>query len=301
MHTTLAAVQMAMTDAIDENVATAERLVRAAAADGADIVLIPELFEGPYFCIDQLPGHFARALPIEGHPTVAHFQAVARELEVVLPISVYERAGQATFNTVVMIDADGSVLGTYRKSHIPDGPGYTEKYYFNPGDTGFRVWPTRHGSIGVAICWDQWFPEAARAMALRGAEFLLYPTAIGTEPPDPAWDSSGHWQRVMQGHSGANLTPVVAANRVGHEVGRGDDTLGRREITFYGSSFITDATGAKVAEAERAGEAVLTASFDRDELAQMRRAWGLFRDRRPDLYGPLLTLDGETGQRAGEL
>jgi N-carbamoylputrescine amidase len=299
--TTLAAIQMAMSDSVDDNVATAERLVREAAGQGANVVLIPELFEGPYFCIDQLPEHFDRARPIDGHPTIEHFRAVARELEVVLPISVYELAGQVTFNTVAILDADGSVLGTYRKSHIPDGPGYTEKYYFNPGDTGFRVWPTRYGTIGVAICWDQWFPESARAMALQGAEFLFYPTAIGTEPPDPAWDSAGHWQRVMQGHAGANLTPLVAANRIGHEVGRGDDTLGRREITFHGSSFIADPTGDKVAEADRASEAVLTATFDRDELRQMRHAWGLFRDRRPDLYGPLLTLDGSTGTRSGTL
>jgi N-carbamoylputrescine amidase len=297
--TTLAAIQMAMSDSVDDNVATAERLVRDAVGQGANIVLIPELFEGPYFCIDQLPEHFDRARPIDGHPTIEHFRAVARELEVVLPISVYELAGQVTFNTVAILDADGSVLGTYRKSHIPDGPGYTEKYYFNPGDTGFRVWPTRFGTIGVAICWDQWFPESARAMALQGAEFLFYPTAIGTEPPDPAWDSAGHWQRVMQGHAGANLTPLVAANRIGHEVGRGDDTLGRREITFHGSSFIADPTGAKVAEADRSSEAVLTATFDRDELRQMRHAWGLFRDRRPDLYGPLMTLDGSTGTRSG--
>jgi N-carbamoylputrescine amidase len=297
--TTLAAIQMAMSDSVDDNVATAERLVRDAVGQGANIVLIPELFEGPYFCIDQLPEHFDRARPIDGHPTIEHFRAVARELEVVLPISVYELAGQVTFNTVAIVDADGAVLGTYRKSHIPDGPGYTEKYYFNPGDTGFRVWPTRFGTIGVAICWDQWFPESARAMALQGAEFLFYPTAIGTEPPDPAWDSAGHWQRVMQGHAGANLTPLVAANRIGHEVGRGDDTLGRREITFHGSSFIADPTGAKVAEADRSSEAVLTATFDRDELRQMRHAWGLFRDRRPDLYGPLMTLDGSTGTRSG--
>ncbi|MEM8708723.1 MAG: N-carbamoylputrescine amidase [Actinomycetota bacterium] len=299
--TTLAAVQMAMTDSVEENVATAERLVRQAAAEGADIVLIPELFEGPYFCIDQLPEHFDRARPVEGHPTVEHFRSVASELGVVLPISIYEQAGQATFNTVVMIDADGAVLGTYRKSHIPDGPGYTEKYYFNPGDTGFRVWETRHGVIGVAICWDQWFPEAARAMALKGAEFLFYPTAIGTEPPDPTWDSTGHWQRAMQGHAAANLTPIVAANRIGHEVGKGDDTLGRREITFHGSSFIADPTGALAAEAGRDDEAVLTATFDREELARMRHSWGLFRDRRPDLYGPLLTLDGDSGRRLGDL
>ncbi len=285
----VAAVQMAMVDDVAANVATAERLVRRAAADGAQIVLIPELFEGPYFCIDQLPEHFDRATPLAGHPTVEHFRAVARELAVVLPLSVYERAGQATFNSVAIVDADGSVLGTYRKSHIPDGPGYTEKYYFNPGDTGFKVWHTRYATIGVAICWDQWFPETARAMALLGAELLFYPTAIGSEPPDPAWDSSGHWQRVMQGHAGANLMPLVAANRIGTE--HGTPTAGR-SITFYGSSFIADHTGAKVAEAGRTDEAVLTATFDLAELRRTRSAWGLFRDRRPDLYGVLLTLDG---------
>ena len=239
--------------------------MRAAAAEGAQIVLIPELFEGPYFCIDQLPEHFARARPLDGHPTVEHFRAVAAELDVVLPLSVYERAGQATFNTVVVVDADGAVLGSYRKSHIPDGPGYTEKYYFNPGDTGFRVWATTHATIGVGICWDQWFPESARCMALLGAEVLLYPTAIGSEPPDPSWDSSGHWQRVMQGHAGANLMPLVAANRTGLEVGAAGARA--RSITFYGSSFIADHTGAKVAEAGRDGEAVLTATFDLDALA----------------------------------
>jgi N-carbamoylputrescine amidase len=285
----VAAVQMAMVDDRAANVATAERLVRDAVAMGARIVLIPELFEGPYFCKDQLPEHLQRARPLDGHPTVEHFRRVAAELDVVLPLSLYERAGNALFNTVVVVDADGSVLGTYRKSHIPDGPGYTEKYYFSPGDTGFRVWATRHGRIGVGICWDQWFPEAARSMALLGAEVLLYPTAIGSEPPDPTWDSSGHWQRVMQGHAGANLVPLVAANRVGHEVGV------TTEITFYGSSFIADATGAKVAEAGRDGEAVLTASFDLAALDRQRLAWGLFRDRRPDLYGPLLTLDGHPG------
>ncbi len=293
MLTTVAALQMAMTNSVAENVATAERLVRQAAKEGAHIILIPELFEGPYFCIDQLPEHFDRARPLADHPTVEHFRAVAAELRVVLPLSVYERAGQATFNTVVMVDADGTVLGSYRKSHIPDGPGYTEKYYFNPGDTGFRVWPTRHGTIGVGICWDQWFPESARCMALLGAELLLYPTAIGSEPPAPEWDSSGHWQRVMQGHAGANLMPLVAANRVGCEVGLAAGVeLGQRAITFYGSSFIADSTGAKVAEAARQGEAVLTAAFDLAELRATRQSWGLFRDRRPDLYGPILTLDG---------
>lgn len=283
---TVAAVQMSMVDDVDTNVATAERLVREAAATGAQVVLIPELFEGPYFCKDQLAEHLGRARALEGHPTVEHFRRVASELEVVLPLSLYERAGNVLFNSVVVVDADGAVLGTYRKSHIPDGPGYTEKYYFSPGDTGFRVWSTHHGRIGVGICWDQWFPEAARVMALRGAEVLLYPTAIGSEPPDPSWDSSGHWQRVMQGHAAANLVPVVAANRVGHEVGR------TTSITFYGSSFITDATGAKVAEAGREGEAVLTATFDLATLDRQRLAWGLFRDRRPDLYGPLCSLEG---------
>ncbi len=290
---TLGAVQMAMVDDVDANVATAERLVRRAAAEGAQVVLLPELFEGPYFCIDQLPEHFARARPLDGHPTIERFRGVAAELDVVLPLSVYERAGQATFNTVAVVDAGGAVLGSYRKSHIPDGPGYTEKYYFNPGDTGFRVWATKHATIGVGICWDQWFPESARCMALLGAEVLLYPTAIGSEPPDPSWDSSGHWQRVMQGHAGANLMPLVAANRTGLEVG----AAGARSITFYGSSFIADHTGAKVAEAPRDGEAVLTATFDLDDLDTTRHAWGLFRDRRPDLYRPLLTLDGRDGFR----
>lgn len=285
----VAAVQMAMSDDVEVNVATAERLVRDAAGRGAQVILVPELFEGPYFCKDQLPEHLDRARPLDGHPTIEHFAAVAAELGVVLPLSVYERAGQALFNTVVIVDADGTVLGHYRKSHIPDGPGYTEKYYFSPGDTGFRVWPTRFATIGVGICWDQWFPEAARSMALLGAEVLLYPTAIGSEPPDPDWDSSGHWQRVMQGHAGANLMPVVAANRIGREVGQ------TCEITFYGSSFIADATGAKVAEAGRDGEAVLVASFDREALRAQRAAWGLFRDRRPELYGPIVTLDGRTG------
>jgi N-carbamoylputrescine amidase len=289
---TVAAVQMAMTEERDANVAAAEAQIRAAANRGAQVVLVPELFEGPYFCIDQLPEHLGRAHPLDGHPTVEHFQALAAELGIVLPCNVYEQAGQARFNTVVVIDADGTVLGTYRKSHIPDGPGYTEKYYFSPGDTGFRAWRTHHGVIGIAICWDQWFPEAARALALAGAEVLLYPTAIGSEPPDPTWDSSGHWQRVMQGHAGANLTPLVAANRIGHEVGQ------TCSITFYGSSFIADNTGAKVAEAGRDTEAVLVASFDREALARQRSAWGLFRDRRPDLYGPLLTLDGRTQHRS---
>jgi N-carbamoylputrescine amidase len=276
---TLAAVQMSMADDPAVNVATAERLVRDAAAAGAGLVLIPELFERPYWCKDQSPEYFSWAQPVHGHPAVEHFRGVARELGVVLPLSIYERDGNATFNTMVMVDSDGAVLGPYRKSHIPDGPGYQEKYYFNPGDTGFRVWSTAVGRVGVGICWDQWFPEAARCMALDGAEILCYPTAIGSEPPDPSWDSSGHWQRVMQGHAGANLVPLVAANRYGREVGA------TCEVTFYGSSFIADVTGATVAEAGRGTDAVLTATFDLDECARTRSGWGIFRDRRPDLYG----------------
>ena len=284
---TVAAIQMSMAVDVATNVATAERLVRVAAASGAQVILIPELFEGHYFCKDQRASELARALPIEGHPTIEHFMKLAQELGVVLPISVYEQANNTLFNTVAMIDADGSMLGIYRKSHIPDGPGYTEKYYFSPGDTGFQVWNTRFGNIGVGICWDQWFPEAARAMALMGAELLLYPTAIGSEPPNPTWDSSMHWQRVMQGHAGANLMPVIAANRTGREVGVNN------EIMFYGSSFIADATGAKVAEADREEETVLTATFDLDAVRAMRLGWGVFRDRRPELYIPLITLDGD--------
>lgn len=282
----VAAVQMAMTDDIATNVATAERLVRDAASRGARLVQIPELFEGHYFCIDQLAEHMSRARPLEGHPTIAHFARLAAELGVVLPVSFFERANNAAFNSVAIIDADGTVLGVYRKSHIPDGPGYSEKYYFNPGDTGFRVWNTKVGRIGVAICWDQWFPESARVLALRGAEVILYPTAIGSEPLDPSWDSSRHWQRVMQGHAGANLVPVIAANRVGVEIGR------QHTLTFYGTSFIAGPTGEVIVEADRTSEAVITAEFDLDAVAALRHSWGVFRDRRPELYEPIVRLDG---------
>ena len=282
----VAAVQMAMTDDIDVNVATAERLVREAASRGARLVQIPELFEGHYFCTDQLAEHMSRARPLDGHPTIAHFARVAAELGVVLPVSFFERANNAAFNSVAIIDADGTVLGVYRKSHIPDGPGYSEKYYFNPGDTGFRVWDTKVGRIGVAICWDQWFPESARVLALRGAEVILYPTAIGSEPHDPTYDSSRHWQRVMQGHAGANLVPVIAANRVGVETGR------QHTLTFYGTSFIAGPTGEVIVEADRTSEAVITAEFDLDAVAALRHSWGVFRDRRPELYEPIVRLDG---------
>lgn len=283
---TVAAIQMACGEDREANVARAVERVRAAAAEGAEIVLLPELFEGPYFCKEQDSRHFALAAPYRDNPTLARLSELAAELRVVLPVSFFEAANNALFNSVAVIDADGRPLGLYRKSHIPDGPGYSEKFYFAPGDTGFRAWSTRHGRIGVGICWDQWFPESARAMALMGAELLFYPSAIGSEPSDPEWDSSGHWRRVMQGHAGANLTPLVAVNRVGTERAR------RTEITFYGTSFIADETGAVVSEAGRDSEEIITARFDLAAIAARRRNWGVFRDRRPELYGPLLTLDG---------
>jgi N-carbamoylputrescine amidase len=250
------------------------------------VVLIQELFETPYFCKDHAPKHFELARPLEGHPAVEHFSRLARELGVVLPVSLFERANNSFFNTVVMVDANGAVLGSYRKSHIPEGPGYHEKFYFSPGDTGFKVFDTKFAKIGIAICWDQWFPETARCMALLGAEVLLYPTAIGSEPHDPDVDSSGHWQRTMQGHAAANIMPLVASNRIGVETGE------KYSMTFYGSSFIASHTGEKVAEADRASETVLTATFDLDAVRRYRQAWGIFRDRRPDLYYPILSLDG---------
>jgi len=268
---------MSMTDVVSENVATAERLVRQAASQGARLILIPELFEGRYFCEDQRAEHLERARPLDGHPTIAHFSALAKELKVVLPVSFYERDVNTLYNACAVIDADGTVLGVYRKSHIPDGPGYSEKYYFRPGNTGYKVWDTAVGKVGVGICWDQWFPEVARALALNGAEVIVYPTAIGSEPMDATYDSAPHWQRVMQGHAGANLVPVIAANRVGVEVGT------RFTLTFYGSSFIAGPTGEKVAEADRSSETVLTAIFDLDEVAHLRSGWGVFRDRRTDL------------------
>ncbi len=285
---TVAAIQMACGDDSAANLAKAEDLVRRAAAKNAGLILLPELFETSYFCKDQLPEHFALARPLDGNPVIARFAAIAKALGVVLPISFFERAGQAYFNALALIDADGAIRGHYRKSHIPDGPGYQEKYYFNPGDTGFTPVPTRAGKVGAAICWDQWFPETARVLALRGAEVLLYPTAIGNEPQDPTYDSRDHWRRVMQGHAAANLMPLVASNRVGTETGRSCS------ITFYGSSFIAGPQGEIVAEAGRDDETILTASFDLDLLAQMRTGWGIFRDRRPELYRPILSLDGST-------
>ena len=285
---TVAATQMACGWDREENIRNAERLVRQAKADGAQIVLLQELFETPYFCQNQRQDLFGLAAPVEESPAVLHFQKLAAELELVLPISFFERANNAHYNSLAVIDADGRRLGLYRKSHIPDGPGYQEKFYFNPGDTGFKVWKTRYASIGIAVCWDQWFPEAARAMALKGAEILFYPTAIGTEPQDSTIDSKEHWQTVMRGHAGANLTPLVASNRIGLE------KMNSSEITFYGSSFIAGPQGQMLVEAPRDKEAVITASLDLDAIRAQRSSWGLFRDRRPDLYEPLLTLDGET-------
>lgn len=288
---TVATTQFACSTDRATNIERAEVLVRRAAAAGANVILLQELFETPYFCIDQDARHFALATTVDENPALRHFAPIARELGVVLPISFFERAGQAFFNTVAMLDADGRVLGTYRKSHIPNGPGYQEKQYFSPGDTGFRVWSTRFGRIGVGICWDQWFPECARAMALQGAELLLYPTAIGSEPPPaPPLDSRRHWQRAQQGHAAANVMPLLAANRWGVErsIQRPDEVF----IRFYGSSFIADASGALVAEAGDEGDAVLTASFDLAELAVQRASWSVFRDRRPDLYGSITSFDG---------
>jgi len=285
-NVTVAATQMACSWDRDANMARAEKLIREAAGRGANIVLIQELFETPYFCKDHQPRHFDLAHPLDGHPAVEHFRGLARELGVVLPVSVFERAGNAFFNSLALVDADGVVIGSYRKSHIPEGPGYHEKFYFSPGDTGFKVFDSKFGKLGVAICWDQWFPEAARSMALMGAEILLYPTAIGSEPQDPTLDSSGHWQRTMQGHAAANILPLVASNRIGTEQGE------KYTMTFYGSSFIASPTGEKLVEADRVSETVLTTRFDLDEIRRYREAWGVFRDRRPALYHPILSLDG---------
>jgi N-carbamoylputrescine amidase len=291
---TLAATQMACDWDREKNVANAIDLVREAAGRGARIIQIQELFETPYFCADQKEELFSLAHPVEDHPVLERMSELAAELEVVLPVSFFERANGAYFNALAIIDADGSHLGTYRKSHIPDGPGYQEKYYFNPGNSGFLTWKTRYATIGAAICWDQWFPEAARAMCLKGAEVLLYPTAIGnelheeTEDLGASGDSMRTWQRVMQGHAAANVVAVVASNRIGTE----QSESGR--LTFYGSSFIADQHGELIAEASRDQREVLTATVDLDRMRANRASWGLFRDRRPDLYRDLLTLDGKT-------
>lgn len=275
---TVAAVQSALTDDVARNVRRMSELIREAASRGAHVVLMPELFEGHYFPSAQREQDFERARPVDGHPTIDHFAGLARELGVVLPVSFFERSGPEYYNSLAMLDADGTLLGVYRKSHIPDGPGYQEKFYFRPGNTGFRTWNTRHGRIGVGVCWDQWFPEAARAMALQGADILLYPTAIGNEPQAPHQQTKDPWQRAMIGHAVCNVVAVVAANRTGNE----------GLLTFYGHSFIANHWGDKVAELGAGDEGVITAEIDLDELRRERAGMGFFRDRRTDLYDPLL-------------
>lgn len=285
---TVAAIQMSVPETPEKSIAKAEKLVRQAAAGGANVILLPELFENWYFCQERRYDSYKLASTADENPAVLHFRKVAAELGVVMPISFYEQDGNVLYNSIAMIDADGSVMGVYRKTHIPDDHFYQEKFYFTPGGTGFRVWDTRFGKIGVGICWDQWFPEAARCMALMGAEVLLYPTAIGSEPVLEC-DSMPHWQRCMQGHAAANLVPVVAANRIGTETVKPDSENQNQSsaLTFYGSSFIADNTGALVECADRASDCVLTHNFDLDELRDMRLSWGVFRDRRPEMYGKI--------------
>jgi N-carbamoylputrescine amidase len=278
---TVAATQMACSWDTDANLANAESLVRKAAADGANIILIQELFATPYFCKDQLEKHFELAESVNDSTVVNHMQDLAKELDVVLPISFFERDKNAYFNSLVVADADGSIVSHYRKTHIPDGPGYQEKYYFSPGDTGFVVSETKYGTVGVGICWDQWFPETARSLVLQGAEILFYPTAIGSEPVT-GLNSRDHWQRTMQGHAAANMVPLVASNRIGKEDG---ETC---SLEFYGSSFIADYTGAKVEEAGEKDEEILLHEFDLAAIRAERTGWGLFRDRRPEHYGSIM-------------
>ena len=280
---TLGVIQTSYGEDMAANIAKTVDFVRAAAAEGAQVILPSELFQGPYFCVTQEERWFATAHPWAEHPCVIALSPVAAELGVAIPVSIFEREGPHYYNSLVMLDADGRALGVYRKSHIPDGPGYQEKYYFRPGDTGFKVWNTRFGRVGTGICWDQWYPEAARAMALQGAEVLLYPTAIGSEPHDSSLDTRDPWRRVMQGHAVANVIPVAAANRIGFEPGGPNQSQGGGQ-SFYGSSFLADHRGDLVAAIDREEEGVLTATFDLDFLHTHRAAWGFFRDRRTDLY-----------------
>ena len=281
----VAAVQMQCTKNIEENIKNAEKKVRDAYAKGAQIILLPELFERQYFCQERRYDYYQFAKPVSENDAILHFQKVAKELEVVLPISFYERENNRLYNSIAVIDADGTILGVYRKTHIPDDHYYQEKFYFSPGDTGFKVWHTRYAVIGVGICWDQWFPETARAMAIQGAELLFYPTAIGSEPILTV-DSMPHWRRCMQGHAATNLMPVIAANRIGLETVEPSEENGgqKSELNFYGSSFMTDATGEVIASASRDKEEVLVESYDLNQLMEDRLSWGLFRDRRPECY-----------------
>lgn len=283
---TIGTVQMKCSTEVSENIEKADVLVRQAAAQGANVILLPELFERQYFCQERRYEYYSFAKPLQENDAVRHFQKLAKELGVVLPVSFYERDGCCLYNSAAMIDADGTILGVYRKTHIPDDHYYQEKFYFTPGNTGFQVWNTRYGRVGIGICWDQWFPETARCLALNGAEMILYPTAIGSEPILDC-DSMPHWRRCMQGHAGSNLLPVAAANRIGLETVEPDPSNGgqKSSLLFYGSSFITDETGDLKASASRDKEEVLTASFDLDETAEKRLSWGIFRDRRPHCYG----------------
>ena len=285
-----AAVQMQCAPDVETNLDTAERLIRQAADRGAQIILLPELFERPYFCQERRYGYYRYAMPAAENAAVCRMSALAKKLHVVLPVSFYERDGNCLYNSVAIIGADGTLLGVYRKTHIPDDHYYQEKFYFTPGNTGFRVWDTKYARIGVGICWDQWFPETARCLALKGAELLFFPTAIGSEPVLDV-DSAGHWQRCMQGHAAANLIPVLAANRYGAErVEPSPENGGQHsELTFYGSSFITDESGALLTSAGRDGEAILCAEFDMDTLQMKRLEWGLFRDRRPNCYTDIVS------------
>ena len=274
---TVAAIQCAFSEDMAENIDRITGFIEQAAKRGANVILPPELLQGHYFCKEEKEHHFDTAFPVATHPVVTRLMAVAKKLSVAIPASIFERDGQHFYNSLAMIDADGTLLGVYRKSHIPDGPGYEEKFYFRPGNTGFKTWATKFGALGVGICWDQWFPEAARAMMLQGAEILFYPTAIGSEPDNPGLDTKDLWQRAMIGHAVSNVVPIVAANRIGTEHGQ----------TFYGSSFISDHRGEKVAEFGRSDSGVIAATFDLNEVRRARAAFGFFRDRRPDLYGAL--------------
>ncbi|MCD8022263.1 MAG: N-carbamoylputrescine amidase [Lachnospiraceae bacterium] len=284
-NVTIAAIQMQCSTSVSENIEKADGMVRQAAARGANVVLLPELFERQYFCQERRYEYYHFAKPVSENEAVQHFQKIAKELGIALPISFYEKDGLSLYNSIAMIDADGTILGVYRKTHIPDDHYYQEKFYFTPGNTGFRVWNTRFGRVGVGICWDQWFPESARCMALQGAEILLYPTAIGSEPILEC-DSMPHWRRCMQGHAASNLIPIAAANRIGLESVEPVKENGRQRssLGFYGSSFITDETGDLIATASRDREEILTATVDLDEIEDNRMSWGLFRDRRPEVY-----------------
>ncbi len=285
---TVAATQISCSSNQAGNLDKATALVLAAAAKGAQIVLLQELFETPYFCQKPLEKYIPLATSVDENPAILHFRKIARENKIVIPVSFFERDNKACYNSIAVIDADGEVLGIYRKSHIPDGAGYQEKFFFNPGDTGFKVWDTAYGRIGIGICWDQWFPETARCLALMGAEILFFPTAIGSEPLDPSVNSRAHWQTVMQGHAAANIMPVIASNRIGTEYEE------ESFIRFYGSSFIADEHGQIIESLDEETEGLCTATFDLDEIALLRRSWGIFRDRRPDLYKTILTNDGRT-------